>query len=58
MVCWRLAVENDRLTMVVAVEETCKLGSLEGRAKSVVLSKGGAGPRQYIDTMVMAFNQL
>lgn len=44
--------------MTEAVEENCKLESRAGRAKNVVLSKEGAGPRQYVDTMVMAPNQI
>ena len=44
--------------MTEAVEESCKLESRAERAKNVVLSKGGAGPIQYVDTMAMASNQL
>ena len=58
MVCWRLAVENERLTMTEAVEESCELEGRAERAKNIVLSKGGGGARQYIDTMAMASNQL
>ena len=43
--------------MTEAVEESCKLEGRK-RAKNVVLIKGGAGPREYVDTMAMASNQL
>lgn len=55
MVCWRLAVENERLTMTEADEENCKLGlSGKERTREVALSEGEDARRRYVDIMVMA----